>query len=678
MPFSYPKKRSNPPIKRTGSRGFPDGWNTLPHASALKDSEVSELINGAYSQYGTIYKRLGTQIKGDPLTGSTLISQLFEAKDINDQNYLIRISDVGKPEYYNYATDTWVLLSGTAPVGYVGSNPAFASGVPTFSTTSRTWIVQANGVVYFANSVNELVYWDGTAWFIYAEVSNPSTKPTVAKTGSATGYTNYYYRYVDYNDVGGTLASPVFSADADGTGWKASMPTTLDSTTYLTVTLPAAGSGTTSRAIFRGTVPGEETFLKKIGATETVYVDKGELVASEIFGVPEANTTKGYHFYLLDTYKDTLIGTTVEMGAEWIVYSAGGDKIGSFGVPDGAGYIAWHKGDGEKINAIKSFVASNEDGLYLFKNSKIGVLGFDTEGATVRDVNVSIGSVAPLSVHVAGNNLRFWTREGAGTLGNEANYGTILRYSVLGIKTEVVSKQITPENLDKVAGGYIDHQSIFSISTSASGTGNNTLLVLDERYNAWSMWTGIYASVFCRGTDENNQERFFCGSSKDGNVLEMFKGKTDEATSTGSGNAIILSVTTKQYDMNLPDQYKKFNRVALVFGSLIGNSTTVQVFRDGYLNEPRLRIPMTTNRIGFGADMWGNVVMGSSNTQATSISSINTRYVDLKNRDMLSVKFNIMNDGLSDEIEFMGLYIYYSDSQRQLPFYTKLTELAGT
>lgn len=677
--FKYQKRRKNPAVKREGSRGFPDGWNTLANPSALKNTELSELVNGQYSQYGTISRRLGSKIIGDESSGATKVSNMASVHKIGDyeKNFFIRLSDSGKPEFYNYTTKAWSYLSGTAPAGYVGTTPEFIGGIPNFDPTVFTNIVQAGGFVLFANEIDQLCYFDGSAWFIFAQIANPVTKATVAKTGTGTGTVTYYYRYVDYTDIGGSEPSPVYAGgDADGTGYKNTMPQTLDTTTYLTITLPTAAVGATTRGIFRGLTPGNETYLAKIPSNQTTYVDKGDKTASEVFGVPTSNTSKGYHFYQLDTYRSTLVGTTVEEGKDTIVYSAGGDKQFSFALSDAAGFADYRKGEGEDIYVLKAFVSANEDGLYVFKNSKIGVFKFDTEGATVRDANLAIGSVSPLSIHVAGNNLRFWTFEGAGTLGNEANFGNILRYSVLGIKTEVVAKQVTAANRSMAAGVYRDHLSYFAISTDKAGSGNNYILVYDERYGSWTLWTGVYAGVFCKDIDPNKEERLYCGSSKDGNVLELGVGKTDESTTTGSGNPIILSITTKQYDMGLPDAYKKFRKASLVFGSLFGQNTTVQVIKNGLEAEARLKIPMSVSKIGFGTEKWGTVVIGEADNLALATNIVATRFIDLKNRDLVSVKFNLMNDGIDDELEFMGVFIYYSSSNKQLPYYTKLTELA--
>ena len=133
--FKQGKRGKNPPIKRDGSQGFPDGLNTIAHSSTLKNTELAELINGIYSQYGTISKRLGTTVLGEETDGSSKIMQLGKAYKIGDTDYFIRISDLGIPEYYDFTTQAWTDLSADEPDGYSGTTPEFTDGVPTFDTT---------------------------------------------------------------------------------------------------------------------------------------------------------------------------------------------------------------------------------------------------------------------------------------------------------------------------------------------------------------------------------------------------------------------------------------------------------------------------------------------------------------------------------------------------------------
>lgn len=692
MPFTYAKKRKNPPKQRMGSKGFPDGWNSLPHASSLKDTELAELINGVYSQYGSISKRQGSTLLGLPssIDGATHCVAGGMFYDISGQDFLIRIVNTGHVERYNFSTGLWSLLTGTPPVGYSDVDPEFVNNSPIFETTVHINIVQTNGKIYFASSEDRVVIFDGSTWKVYVELPNPSGYITVVKTGAGTGTRSYYYRYVDLNEFGHTAGSPAVVAQAQGTGWYGSMPV-IDGGTYLTLTLPAAATGATRRAIYRGDTAGNEFFLAEIDASETTYIDKninpqGEEGTSVVFPVPEENTTPGYHFYLLAVYANSLVGTTVEEGKDVLVWSAGDDKFDSFALSDGAGFDGYQRGDGQSINALQPFSVANKDGLAVFKDARVGLLEFDAEGGgDIQNVNVIRGTMSPMSPHVAGNNIRFYSSEGVASLGHEENYGTILRYAVMSLKANAITSRVTPANLPKICSEYFRNLSIFAISTGEATLGNDSMIVYDERYNTWSYFTGLHASFMFKGIHPTTKvESLYFGTSDaapdsvGAAVVEMFKGKTDYAISSGSGNKITLSLTTKQWDANLPDQFKKFDKAVLIFGSLFGNNTTVQAFymnQDGLGQFPRYRIATDPTLSGFGNDEWGNQEVGMMQEDDQG-ETLNIRYVNLRQRDLFWTKINIQNDGIEDDMTLIGIALYYSSSARQLPSRAQLRTLA--
>lgn len=690
MPFIYPKKRSNPKIQRLGSKGFSDGWNSLPNPSSLKDSELAELINGIYSQYGSISKRQGSQLLGERPVDSTKVINAGIFYDIGDEDYMLRITDLGTVERYNFTNNTWALLTGTPPAGYSDNDPEFVDDSPIFDTSVFINMVQVQGKIYFASSLDRVTIFDGTDWKVYVELADPTTRPTVVKTGADTGTRTYYYRYADLNEFGTSLASPANDGgQSNGDGFYEDMPE-IDGANYLTITLPAPAAGTTRRMLFRGDVAENEFFLADMEADQLEYVDKnvnpvGLEGTSVVFATPLANTTPGYHFYLLATYANSLVGTTVEEGADTLVWSAGDDKFDSFALPDGAGFDGYEKGDGQTINALQPFSVANKDGLAVFKDRRMGLLEFDSlGGGNIQNVNTIRGTMSPLAPHVAGNNIRFYSNEGVASLGHEENYGTILRYSIMSLKADAVTRRVTPANLPHVCSEYINNLSLFGISTGAIGDGNDSILVYDERYNTWAHWTGLHPSVFYKAIHPTTKiEELYFGVSQastdyGGNVAKMFVGRTDYAVSTGTGQKITLSITTKQYDAGLPDKFKKYDKAVLVFGALFGSGTTVQAFimgANGLDSFPRLRINTDAILSGFGGDEWGNQEIGMM-SEDDSGDILNIRYINLRQKDLFWSKLNLQNDGIEDEITLIGIFFYYTGSERQLPSRSRLTTLA--
>lgn len=693
--FVYPKRRSDPKISRTGSSGFPGGWNSLAHASSLKNSELAELLNGAYSQYGTISKRRGTQLVGSAMEGADDVINGKMFYNIGGKDYLVRVNSLGKVERFNFNTNQWVLLTGTPPSGYSEVNPEFVDNSPVFDASTFINLVQVQDKIYFAGPNDRLTIFDGTSWSVHTELADPDTRPTVTKTGSGTGTHTYYYRYCWLNQFGITLASPANDGgQSPGEGFYDNMPE-IDGATYLTLTIPPAPAGAVRTMIFRGEVAENEFFLASIPASQTTYVDKninpdGQEGVSYLYTVPPANTTAGYHFYLLENYLGMLVGTTVEFGKDVLVWSGEQEILDegmsdlSFALPDGAGFDGFQKGDGQSINALQAFSFANEDGLAVFKDSRVGLLKGDPAGGfNIQNVNVIRGTMSPLSPHVAANDIRFYSNEGVAVIGHEANYGTILRYSVLSLKADSVTRRVTPANLSKVCSEYYNNLSLFGISTGTANTGNNSVLVYDERYNTWSHWTGLCPSVFFKAIHPTTKvEDLYFGVSNasvyGGNVVKMFVGRTDYASSTGTGQKINLSLTTKQYDGNLPDKPKTFDKAVIVFSALAGNGTTAQALgmgMNGLESYPRFRVSTDPVLSGFGNDEWGNQEIGVMQTDSGG-ESILIRYIDLQQKDLFWAKLNIQNDGIEDELSILGVYFYFAESERELPGRTRLRQIA--
>jgi hypothetical protein len=636
----YPARRKNPDLRQMGTRGWSGSLQQLSHPSAIADNELVEARNVRYKVNGVLDKREGSlRLGGDD---GTKINSLNSVYNIDGEDYLIRISDDGVAQYYNFLNEVWTNIAGS----------------PTFSDV-YTNIVQAYGFVYFLNPLDAMTKWDGTSWFTFTAIANPSAAPTLGKTGTGDDNITLYYRYVWYNEVGNTLASSNASIT--------DLPYTLDSDTYVSITVPAAPAGAVWTGIFRGTLSGEESYLDRIPSTQTVYVDKGFVEPDDTLGVPRANTTAGFHFKYADVYRDTLIGVTTELGDDTLVGSGGGDKFDSFGRSDGGFYYDWNKDSGDVITGLRAFTLSNEDGLYVFKKRRIGVFRFDEAGGAVRDINVGQGAVSHLSIHAAGNDLRAWGEDGAISVRNEPNFANIIRTKVLSIKADTIVRSVTTADIDTVSGHYFDQLSFFGLPTGGEGMGNTTCLVYDEEFAAWSEWRGITPAIFTTFVGSDNRRKLYFGDSQTGNVVEMFTGKTD------SGEPIVFKIVTKQFDNDKPYEYKKFKKVIFIFGNVTGSNTVIRLLEDGVRSQLPAVVQQDTGNTGFGSDRWGEIRWGeSSGEYEANTSGLIVKYADLFNRDLFSLQTTIENDGLTDELSIIGMYIIFADSRRPLPNTAKL------
>jgi len=641
----YPKRRSDPPIKVQGTRGFPLGLNELTHPSAIKNNELSECKNAIFDQNGVVKKRQGTDaVSTTRDEDNTKIIGLQGVYDINGDSFVLRIASDGILQKYSDSTDTWSDVSGS----------------PTFDDDFRTYIIQGYGYVYFMNEGNILAKWDGSAWTTFAALTNPVTAPTCTKKGSGTGPRTYYYKYIYFNSIGYTEAS--------NAGSVASMPETLDTSTYIEVAVPAAPENCTSIGIFRGLEPGQERYLNKIPATETIYNDQFQADTDETYSTPSGNTTSGYHFKFGTVFKDTILGVTTELGDDVIVFSGGLDAFDTFAISEGGGYIAWRKGDGSKLTCLKPF----KEELYVFKVNKIGAFKFDTTSgaATIRDINFAIGAVSQDAVHEAGNDLRGYSLDGVFSFGNEPNFADVVRSKLLSPRVQKTIDSVTKQDILGIVSVYMKNLSIWAIPSGSAGDGNTNMLVYDERYAGWSLWTGLKASCFTKYIDADNIEHLYYGEATSGNVIEMFVGTNDQ------GTAINFSIATKQFDMGTPYKYKTYSRCYLLFGLVTGMNTRISMLGNGIEAIGTYPLYIQSNAIGFGTDEWGSMDFGdSSDTAVVGQRGIIIKYIDLSNRDYFNIQSIINNNGLNDQVEIMGIFFEYSESERPLASTYRLNKI---
>lgn len=628
----YPAKRSDPKTKIDGSKTFSRGLSQIGHPSVIRNDELAEAQNVMYTQNGVLEKRPGTVKRGDAEVGATTNYCLAGVYNVDSQDYLLRITSNGTLQRYVFASDLWVNVS----------------GAPTFST--KTSILQGYGYVYFLNAVDDMVRWDGTTFQTFTAIANPSSAPTLAKQGSGTGYSTYYYKIAWFTEVGSTLGSTEVSL--------ANMPPTLDTTTFIRLSLPTAPVGAKFTGIFRSLSSGDELFLTSINANETTFDDKGGDI-DPTYGVPSANTTGGFHFKLATIYNNTICGVTTELGDHMIVFSAGGDKFDSFSIADGGGYFPWRKDDGDSITGVSVF----QEMLYVFKRNKIGAFKFTETGGVFKDINLASGAVSHDSIHPAGNNLRYWGAEGAMSLGQEANFADVIRTKVLSAKADKIVGSITTSDEADICGVFYKGLSIWGIPRGANGEGNTSCLVFNERFVAWAEWVGMKPKQFVKFIDSDNKERLFFSTHATGEVYEAWEGLND------NGSAIVWRVATKQFDQGLPYAYKTYAKVYFVFGNVKGGATRITLIENGYQPEPRLALyASNTGTQGFGVDQWGTIAFGeTSGDFGDEVSGINVRYKDLGNKDLFSLQAQFVNDGTEDAIQLMGIYIEYADSSLPLP-----------
>jgi hypothetical protein len=67
---------------------------------------------------------------------------------------------------------------------------------------------------------------------------------------------------------------------------------------------------------------------------------------------------------------------------------------------------------------------------------------------------------------------------------------------------------------------------------------------------------------------------------------------------------------------------------------------------------------------------------GDSSGEFTGdVTGLTVRYIDLGSKDLFSLQAILSNNGVKDDIEFMGILIEYRESSRPLPSSKKLVRI---
>ncbi len=618
-----------------GIKGFPRGLNTLVNPNSIRDDELAEAINAAFSQYGVLKKRAGTSLVvnlGAAVQGFGVYNRREDDGSVT--KYFCAVAG-GKFYVIDPVNQTKIEKTGF-----------------TFNSTNRVTIVQGMNNLYILDGEHPIVKWDGTSFTTFTAISAPGSV-TITKHGAGTGSTTYTYIITASNGVGETTGSTEVHLD--------NMPAKLDDSTYIEVGWGAV-TGAIIYNIYRSTT-GEANATYLTSTTSTTLLDKGESddEQSVTILVPDEDTTLGPTLTTGAVYHDALIGVDANDKTR-VWFTGGGDKIDSFSPGDGGGWYRYHGEEGEPITGIAVFAGLGKDYVYLFKPHKIGQASFDTAGGlNVSDVNLAVGAESDASIVPFENDMGFWSKYGAYTLRMEPNFVNVLRITELSIRVHpTYVDPVSQSALSKVCGIYDKANHVILWSLPLGGEDNNTSLSYDPVYLGFSEYRGIAATAFTKFTDVNNTEGSY-GGDTDGNVFKLFDGTSD------MGTPISFRVSTKSFEMDTPYAYKRIKRVWFIFGNINATGVKVALIQDGESILKQFSISSGTGNTGWDADLWDNQFWDASSGSVVSINNrLVPRYTDV-NKDLFSLQVSYENDSTTDSFEILGLFIIWQASFKPPP-----------
>lgn len=630
-----------PKTEVLGMRGWPRGLNLLVNPNQIRNDELAEAINVAYTQYGVLKKRSGT----------SLITNLGAA--VQGQGVYNRREDDGSYTKYFLAVAGGVLYR----IDPIAKTKTVISG-HTFHATNRVVIRQGLNNVYFFDGANAVVKWDGTTFTTFTQIDAP-TNAGVSKTGAGTGATTYTYIVTASNGVGETLGSSPVDLS--------SMPNALDTSTYATLTWDAV-AGATLYNIYRSkTGSANATYLTSTTATSLIDQGQADGTQSVTILVPNQNTTGGQVFSTGTVYHDSIIGVDAN-DKTTIWYSGGGDKIDSFAPGDGGGWLRYHAEEGEPVNGVEVFAGLGMDYVYVFKDHKIGQFSFGAEGQIqIKDVNLAVGAGSDASIVPFENDLGYWGRYGGYTLRMEPNFVNVLRIAELTVRVHpTYVNSVTQSALSKVCGIYDKANHVLLWSIPSGSESNNTSLAYDPVYLGFSEYKGIAATCFGRFVDETNTEHSYGGDAS-GNIFRLFDGTSD------LGTPITFRASTKSFDMDAPWAYKYINRVFLIFGNINTTSLNATLIQDGVEVLKDFSIQSGSGTTGWEVDLWDSIQWDTSSGTPVSINNrLVQRYTDI-NKDLFSLQVTFEDSSTTSDFEILGIYVLWRASSKPPPSSQRLS-----
>ena len=229
-----------------------------------------------------------------------------------------------------------------------------------------------------------------------------------------------------------------------------------------------------------------------------------------------------------------------------LYYSEIADPTGWKGIDEITNHIEVSTDDGDYITGL----TVQHGNLVIFKNYKIYILyGTDASNYVLKEMQSSIGCTASRSIVNLFNTLFFLAKDGV--------------YSFDGINVALVSTKIAPEItriLLKEKVQAVGYNGLYMLSfAEGDSLINNRILAYDVYKQAWTYFTGIYASCFANFDSVNGYLYF--GDSRTGLIHKLMP--QDEEIYHDDGVNIELRYTTKNFDLDSPEVEKRFRNILI-------------------------------------------------------------------------------------------------------------------
>lgn len=311
----------------------------------------------------------------------------------------------------------------------------------------------------------------------------------------------------------------------------------------------------------------------------------------------------------------------------------------------GANYIDIQPEDGDYITGLGVF----QDVVVIFKQFSTYQLTLDATGTpTVAPITKAAGCIAPKSVVAVENDLYFLSREGIRVLGNEPNYFSSIRTSILSKRIDPLIFDMDTTEMVNCSAEYFNNQYIITIPNS--GGEFDTVLSYNKQFQAWSRWNAIDAETFVTTVESDNSRVLYFLNNTGTQVQEFTPGVYND-----NDAAIEAYLLSKVFDFKAPDITKYFVDLGLIFRTISGEISLYIYTQGDTLLGGTTGISGNVVADGMGYSVLGSVMFGTGGGSADEL----TPYTDIVKRVVINsnstnIRFKIYNNRVNENFVLLG------------------------
>jgi hypothetical protein len=569
---------------------FAKGLNTLLPPQKIRDDELAVADNVLLYGDGNPGRRWGTDYYGNTSSGVD-VRGLFAYYGSDGSSQLLKLED-GFLKKLNTGTGNWDVVAGAS-----------------FTMSQTTRGTMANDSLYLINTIDGLIKYNGSSLVPFNLISPPSSNWATRGASIYSGQYLYSYRVTALNAVGETTAAAAatVAANLPRELWNTD-PTALKDTYSISINWNVV-TGASGYNIY-GTTGGDETYIAHVdGQQVSSWKDMGYIIPSNVFVLPTGNSTAGPKGKFIMEFKTTLMIGGDPAVPSRVYYSAGIDKVDSFLINDGGGWVDVSKNTDD---GVVSGLANFQNTAILFKERSIWQFDYNgTASPSMSNIRLGLGCVSNDTVKVVENDLFFMGRKSGGgaalyVLGNEPNFLNVLRTNEISTRLRPDLKTVLGGSFENMVAVYIEGKYIVFYQ-DGNDAYNKSAIVYDRERLGFTKWSEVNAIKTLLYYDSDKNEKVLLVDGADMRVKELTENAADDC-----GQAIQWNFKTKSVDFGDPFVYKRFKWVKFKAKNVNG-SVYVKLWADNTLIYTKLlNLASSDVDTSFGAGQFAKLKFGAT------------------------------------------------------------------